>query len=72
MTADGYIVYAPPNQANPEDLRNYPAATEGYRNQYGDFFAYLAARPELPESLPRHGQPPVRPYDSFLVYEYIQ
>ncbi|KAF7289963.1 hypothetical protein MIND_01371600 [Mycena indigotica] len=71
LTMDGYIVYAPSNRAYPEELSDYPAENVGYRDHRGSELKYLE-RPELPESLPRHGQPPLQPYDKFVVYEYQQ
>jgi hypothetical protein len=70
LTLGGFIVYAPPSKANPDELRNYPTENEGFRDHLGTF-SELRSWPELPESLPRHGQPPVRPYESFIVYEYV-
>ena len=63
VTLNGFIVYAPLDKANPSELRNYPTENEGYRDHLGTFLEYRS-RPELPESLPRHGQPPVQPYES--------
>ncbi len=63
LTMDKYVVYAPPDRANPRDLENYPLPTEGYKDHYGTFIKYDAARRELPESLPREGQPPKFPYE---------
>lgn len=63
LTKEGYIVYAPHEKAFPPELRNYPAEDEGYQDQDGVFTAYVN-RPELPESLPRHGKHPELPYDS--------
>ncbi|KAJ7057767.1 hypothetical protein C8F01DRAFT_1256388 [Mycena amicta] len=71
LTMDGYIVYAPPNCAYPEELSDYPAETVGYRDHLGTELMYMD-RPELPESLPRHGQPPRQPYEKFVVYDYLQ
>ena len=61
LTRDGYIVYAPENRAFPSELASYP--DDAYVNELGDRIEYVASRPELPESLPRHGRPPVQPYD---------
>ncbi|KAJ7791949.1 hypothetical protein B0H14DRAFT_3094391 [Mycena olivaceomarginata] len=72
LTADGFVVYAPADCAYPEELREYPAETVGYRDHLGTTIGYLPSRPELPESLPRFGQPPRQPYEKFVVYEYIQ
>ena len=59
-----FIVYAPRAVANPEELAQYPSATEGFKNHRGEFIRYDPQVLELPESLPAHGEPPVRPYDS--------
>ncbi|KAJ7136129.1 hypothetical protein C8R44DRAFT_976822 [Mycena epipterygia] len=72
LTMDGFVVYAPVDRAYPADLQDYPAETVGYRDHLGAEVGYLATRPELPESLPRFGQPPRQPYEKFVVYEYIQ
>jgi len=72
LTVDGYVVYAPADRAYPPELRDYPAVPEGYRDHMGTNVPYLAERPELPESLPRFGQPPLQPYEKFVVYEYMQ
>lgn len=50
--------------ANPEELATYPSATEGFRNHHGEFFKYDPNVAELPESLPTHGNPPHKPYES--------
>jgi hypothetical protein len=63
LTMDGFVVYAPSDRAYPEELRDYPAETVGYRDHMGTEIGYLASRPELPESLPRFGQPPRQPYE---------
>ncbi|KAJ7151017.1 hypothetical protein C8R46DRAFT_1304502 [Mycena filopes] len=72
LTVDGYVVYAPVDRAYPEELRDYPGETVGYRDHTGGEVGYLDSRPELPESLPRFGQPPRQPYEKFVVYEYLQ
>ncbi|KAF8189979.1 hypothetical protein K438DRAFT_2018907 [Mycena galopus ATCC 62051] len=72
LTVDSYVVYAPADRAYPLELRDYPAVLEGYRDHMGMNVPYLAERPELPESLPRFGQPPLQPYEKFVVYEYMQ
>ncbi|TFK41546.1 hypothetical protein BDQ12DRAFT_663614 [Crucibulum laeve] len=61
------IVYAPPSRQYPEELKDYPLPEEGYRDERWDFVGW-ADRSELQDSLPRYGQPPVRPYDSFIKY----
>ena len=58
-----YIVYAPRAKANPPELSEYPAATEGFKNHEGKMIKYNPNILELPESLPRHGEEPLRPYD---------
>ncbi|KAJ6590501.1 hypothetical protein DFH09DRAFT_1139525 [Mycena vulgaris] len=72
LTMDGFVVYAPVDRAYPDELRDYPAEAVGYRDHLGAEIGYLASRPELPESLPRFGQPPRQPYEKFVVYEYMQ
>ena len=62
-TSEMYIVYAPRAKANPPELSDYPAATEGFKNHEGKMIKYNPNIPELPESLPRHGEEPLRPYD---------
>ncbi|KAF7318221.1 hypothetical protein HMN09_00330500 [Mycena chlorophos] len=69
LTMDGFIVYAPPSIAYPDELADYPAETVGYRDHLGVEIMYME-RPELPESLPRYGQPPLQPYEKFVVYDY--
>ena len=72
LTREGYLVYAPTDKAYPPELITYPPESEGYQDEKGSYTKYVA-RPELPESLPRHGKPPEYPYDvvrvslSFLV-----
>ena len=63
LTTDKYVVYAPPDRANPPELERYPSPTEGYRDHFGNFIKYDAKRQELPESLPRQGNLPLLPYD---------
>jgi hypothetical protein len=63
LTNDKYVVYAPPDRANPPELETYPLPTEGYLDHYGTFIKYDATRRELPESLPREGRPPTFPYE---------
>lgn len=59
-----YIVYAPRALANPPELNDYPSATEGFRNHEGKHVKYDPNIPELPDSLPRHGEEPRYPYES--------
>ena len=63
LTMDKYVVYAPQGRANPPELENYPAPTNGYLDHHGNFVKYDPTRKELPESLPRQGLPPLLPYD---------
>jgi len=63
LTMDKYVVYAPPGHTNPPDLKGYPSPTDGYMDHYGNFLKYDPTLRELPESLPRQGQPPQLPYD---------
>jgi hypothetical protein len=67
LTPDGYIVFPPPSRQYPEELRMYPSENQGYQNHTGLFIAYVS-RPELPQSLPRHGKPPERPYESVCFF----
>ncbi|KAG6856328.1 hypothetical protein H0H87_005529 [Tephrocybe sp. NHM501043] len=63
-TKEGYVVFAPHDQTYPDDLAGYPE--NEYENEIKHRIAFDPKRPELPESLPRHGQPPRRPYSSFI------
>ena len=64
-----YVVYAPPGQTYPEELASYPPEDKGWGNiQDRSFIQYSPSYEELPESLPRRGQPPPRPYESVRVY----
>ena len=67
LTPDGYVVIPPLSMQHPEELRMYPLENEGYRDHNGVFFAYVR-RPELPQSLPTHGNPPERPYESVCFF----
>ena len=62
LTMSGYVVYAPPEKAYPPELRNYPQERVSYRDEIGNETPYVE-RPELPESLPRHGNAPEQPYE---------
>ena len=62
LTKEGYLVYAPADKAYPPELITYPPETEGYQDEKGSY-TKCVPRPELPESLPRHGKPPEYPYD---------
>lgn len=64
LTGDLQVVYAPAHRVNPPDLQMYPSPTEGYLDHQGVFLQYDPNRPELKDSLPRHGRPAMRPYDS--------
>ncbi|KAG6831473.1 hypothetical protein H0H92_010382 [Tricholoma furcatifolium] len=63
-TPEGYLVYAPYDESYPPELWGYP------ENEYVDHSGFRAAfeptRPELPESLPRYGMAPQRPYKDLL------
>ncbi|EJF63806.1 hypothetical protein DICSQDRAFT_179054 [Dichomitus squalens LYAD-421 SS1] len=63
-----FIVYALRHLANPEELRQYPAPTEGWLDHRGDFIKYDPKVPELLDSLPVQGDIPKRPYSSFVQY----
>ncbi|KAI9511676.1 hypothetical protein F5148DRAFT_1146696 [Russula earlei] len=71
LTMDKYVVYAPHGRTNPPELDGYPPPTEGYMDHHGNFVKYDPTRKELPESLPRQGQPPLLPYDKFVTYLYL-
>jgi hypothetical protein len=71
LTMDKYVVYAPHDRANPPELEGYPSPTEGYKDHHGNFVQYDPSRRELPESLPRQGQPPQLPYEKFVTYVYL-
>ncbi|KAH9974019.1 hypothetical protein BGW80DRAFT_1304835 [Lactifluus volemus] len=71
LTNDKYVVYAPPDRANPRELERYPAPTQGYMDHFGNFIPYDAKRQELPESLPRQGRAPLLPYEKFVTYVYL-
>ncbi|KAG8216563.1 hypothetical protein J3R82DRAFT_6744 [Butyriboletus roseoflavus] len=72
LTPNSCVVYAPHDRVYPEELRDYPDEREGYRDQFGTVVAWRAERPELPASLPYHGRAPTQPYESFVVYAYLQ
>jgi hypothetical protein len=63
LTRDGYVVFPPPKMWYPEELRMYPSETQGYQDHCGLSIAYVR-RPEHPQSLSKHGEPPERPYES--------
>lgn len=67
LTKEGYLVYAPIDKAYPPELITYPPETEGYQDEKGSYTKFVA-RPELPESLPRHGKPPEYPYEVVGVF----
>ncbi|KAL1686662.1 hypothetical protein GGG16DRAFT_128514 [Schizophyllum commune] len=68
LTHEGYLVYAPLGKQYPRELRDYPDGEEGYKDENGSIAKFSPTRPELPDSLPRLGRPPARPYESFVVY----
>ncbi|KAG6877558.1 hypothetical protein C0993_006055 [Termitomyces sp. T159_Od127] len=65
-TDEGYIVFAPPELAFPDELSTYPE--RDYQDDLGFRVAFDSKRPELPESLPRHGQPAEKPYKTVRSY----
>ena len=71
LTKEGYLVYAPADKAYPPELITYPPETEGYQDEKGSYTKYVA-RPELPESLPRHGKPPEYPYEVVSVFPFYK
>ncbi|KAI1793221.1 hypothetical protein LXA43DRAFT_1001426 [Ganoderma leucocontextum] len=66
-----FIVYAPRSLANPEELKQYPSATDGWLDHRGDFIKYDPKVPELLDSLPVHGEAPKRPYQHFVQYTEV-
>ena len=67
LTPDGYVVFPPPNMQYPVELRMYPFENVGYQDHFGQSIAYVR-RPELPQSLPKHGNPPECPYESVCFF----
>jgi len=67
LTPDGYVVFPPLSMQYPEELRMYPFENEGYQDHNGVFIAYVR-RPELPQSLPKDGNPPERSYESVCFF----
>lgn len=65
LTSDGHLVFPPPSMQYPDDLKTYPK--QGYRNHIGLYISYIR-RPELPQSLPKDGKPPERPYESVSLF----
>ena len=63
LTRSGYVVYVPHDQVYPTELQDYPDESQGFVDEHGQRRS-PGTRPELPESIPRHGQPPMRPYHS--------
>ncbi|KAK0446057.1 uncharacterized protein EV420DRAFT_1648284 [Desarmillaria tabescens] len=71
LTPDGHIVYAPPHLSHPAELKDYPRTKDGFMNHEGAFMKQSPNWTELQDSLPRFGRSPVRPYESFVVYNYF-
>jgi hypothetical protein len=42
----------------------------GYMNEHGNFAPWVQ-RPELPESLPRHGREAEKPYERFVEFVVV-
>lgn len=63
LTADDYIIYAPPQLQNPPELRGYPAHDDGYVSHLDEFKPYLPHRKEHAGSLPVQGRPAKYPYE---------
>jgi hypothetical protein len=63
LTPEGYLVFPPKSMQYPDELKTYPSENEGYLDHSGLYTDYVR-RPELPQSLPKRGNPPERPYDS--------
>ena len=73
-TTQYFIVYAPRDKANPPELADYPLPLEGFRDHNGEFIKYDPNVREFGESLPLHGEPPKRPYESvggFFVFIFL-
>jgi len=51
----------------PEELSTYPFENVGYQDHNGQSIAYVR-RPELPQSLPKYGNPPECPYESVCFF----
>ncbi|KAK2465622.1 hypothetical protein APHAL10511_002514 [Amanita phalloides] len=68
FTRSGYVVYAPSDQVYPPELQDYPDESQGYLDENGQLINPGGQRPEHPESIPRHGHSPLRPYHSFVEY----
>ncbi|KAI0635308.1 hypothetical protein C8Q77DRAFT_1156615 [Trametes polyzona] len=66
-----WVVYAPRHLANPEELKGYPSPTEGWMDHRGSRLRYDGSVRELKDSLPHHGEPPLRPYQDFVRYTYV-
>ena len=62
LTMDRYVVYAPHNRVNPQELKSYPAPTEGFKDHLGNFVKYDPLWKELHESRPWNGLLAVSPY----------
>ena len=70
LTPESYVVFPPLSMQYPEELRMYPFENQGYQDHYGSFIAYVR-RPELPQSLPKNGKPPERPYESVWFFFFF-
>jgi hypothetical protein len=55
----------------PDELNMYPFEHEGYRDHTGLYTACVR-RPELPQSLSKHGKPPEHPYESVRFFVFVK
>lgn len=70
LTADEFIVYAPPDRRYPEELKAYPPPGIGFRDHNMEFILHSPI-PELPESIPMAGSSPEQPYDSVSLHVHV-
>ena len=59
-----FIMYAPHDLANPQELKTYPSSTEEWRNHRGDLIKYDGSVLEPLDCLPGQGRSPLRPCSS--------
>jgi hypothetical protein len=71
LTPEGYLVFPPKSMQYPDELKTYPSENEGYLDHSGLYTDYVR-RPELPQSLPKRGNPPERPYDSVRFFFFLK
>ncbi|KAH9933915.1 uncharacterized protein B0H18DRAFT_982749 [Fomitopsis serialis] len=56
------------DMANPPELAHHPSPIDGFMDHHGQKVKYDPNVPELPESLPLHGEPPKRPYKEVCIF----